>query len=44
VLLLDERATGGMEETLGRLPCSTVLVTHERGQPERLAQRVVELA
>jgi putative ABC transport system ATP-binding protein len=40
---LDERAKGGVEETLARLPCSMVLVTHERAQAERLAQRVVEL-
>jgi putative ABC transport system ATP-binding protein len=40
---LDERAKRGVEETLGRLQCSTVLVTHERAQAERLAQRVVEL-
>jgi putative ABC transport system ATP-binding protein len=40
---LDERAKRGVEETLARLPCSTLLVTHERAQAERLAQRVVEL-
>jgi ABC-type sulfate/molybdate transport systems ATPase subunit len=40
---LDERAKAGVERTLGRLPCSTVLVTHERGQAGRLAERVVEL-
>jgi putative ABC transport system ATP-binding protein len=40
---LDERAKRGVEETLARLPCSTVLVTHERAQAERLAQRVVEI-
>jgi putative ABC transport system ATP-binding protein len=40
---LDDRAKSGVEETLGRLPCSTVLVTHERAQAERLARRVVEL-
>jgi putative ABC transport system ATP-binding protein len=40
---LDERAKSGVEETLATLPCSTVLVTHERAQAERLAERVVEL-
>jgi ABC-type iron transport system FetAB ATPase subunit len=40
---LDERAKRGVEETLARLTCSTLLVTHERAQAERLAQRVVEL-
>jgi putative ABC transport system ATP-binding protein len=40
---LDERAKAGVEQTLGGLPCSTVLVTHERGQAGRLAERVVEL-
>jgi putative ABC transport system ATP-binding protein len=40
---LDERAKRGVEETLAGLTCSTVLVTHERAQAERLAQRVVEL-
>jgi UDP-glucose/iron transport system ATP-binding protein len=40
---LDERAKAGVERTLAELPCSTVLVTHERAQAERLAQRVVEL-
>jgi putative ABC transport system ATP-binding protein len=40
---LDERAKRGVEETLGRLQCSAVLVTHERAQAERLAQRMVEL-
>jgi putative ABC transport system ATP-binding protein len=40
---LDEHAKRGVEETLGRLTCSTVLVTHERAQAERLAQRVIEL-
>jgi putative ABC transport system ATP-binding protein len=40
---LDERAKSGVEETLAGLPCSTVLVTHERAQAERLARRVVEL-
>jgi putative ABC transport system ATP-binding protein len=41
---LDERAKSGVEETLARLKCSTLLVTHERAQAERLAQRVVELS
>jgi putative ABC transport system ATP-binding protein len=40
---LDERAKRGVEETLAGLRCSTLLVTHERAQAERLAQRVVEL-
>jgi putative ABC transport system ATP-binding protein len=40
---LDERAKEGVEQTLARLPCSTVLVTHERAQAERLAERVIEL-
>jgi len=41
---LDERAKEGVERTLAALPCSTVLVTHDRRQAERLATRVVELA
>jgi putative ABC transport system ATP-binding protein len=40
---LDERAKEGVERTLAELPCSTVLVTHERAQAERLAERVVRL-
>jgi UDP-glucose/iron transport system ATP-binding protein len=40
---LDERAKEGVEQTLAGLPYSTVLVTHERAQAERLAERVVEL-
>jgi len=40
---LDERAKEGVERTLAELPCSTVLVTHERAQAERLAERLVEL-
>jgi putative ABC transport system ATP-binding protein len=40
---LDDRAKRGVEETLAGLRCSTVLVTHERSQAERLAQHVVEL-
>jgi putative ABC transport system ATP-binding protein len=40
---LDDRAKRGVEETLAGLTCSTVLVTHDRAQAERLAGRVVEL-
>ena len=40
---LDEDTKEGVERTLAGLPCSTVLVTHERAQAERLAGRVVEL-
>jgi putative ABC transport system ATP-binding protein len=44
---LDEAAKGGVERALdglrGRSGLSLVLVTHERGQAERLAERVVEL-
>jgi putative ABC transport system ATP-binding protein len=40
---LDETAKEGVERTLAELPCSTVLVTHERAQAERLAERVVQL-
>jgi putative ABC transport system ATP-binding protein len=40
---LDERTKDGVERTLAELRCSTVLVTHERAQAERLARRVVEL-
>jgi putative ABC transport system ATP-binding protein len=40
---LDDRAKRGVEEALAHLPCSTVLVTHERAQAERLARSVVEL-
>jgi putative ABC transport system ATP-binding protein len=40
---LDDRTKRGVEETLARLTCSTLLVTHERAQAERLADRVVEL-
>jgi putative ABC transport system ATP-binding protein len=40
---LDEQSKEGVERTLAELPCSTVLVTHERAQAERLAHRVVEL-
>ena len=41
---LDERAKEGVEETLAGLAgISVVLVTHERAQAERLAQRIVEL-
>ncbi len=45
---LDERARAGVEETLRRLAAeldvSVVLVTHDRGQAGRLADRTVELA
>lgn len=44
---LDEEATAGVERTLrdlaGRLDAAIVLVTHDRGQAERLADRTVEL-
>jgi putative ABC transport system ATP-binding protein len=40
---LDDRTKSSVEETLARLPCSTLLVTHERAQAERLAGRVLEL-
>jgi putative ABC transport system ATP-binding protein len=40
---LDDRTKNGVEETLARLQCSTLLVTHERAQAERLAERVVEM-
>jgi putative ABC transport system ATP-binding protein len=41
---LDERAKAGVEEALDRLGgLSMVLVTHERAQAERLADRIVEL-
>ncbi len=40
---LDEQAKEGVERALAALPCSMVLVTHERAQAERLAQRVIEL-
>ena len=40
---LDDRAKRGVEEALAHLQCSTVLVTHDRAQAERLAQSVVEL-
>jgi putative ABC transport system ATP-binding protein len=40
---LDDRAKHDVEDALTGLRCSTVLVTHERAQAERLAQRVVEL-
>ena len=44
---LDEAARAGVERTLGELSArglSMVVVTHDRGQAERLATRVVELA
>jgi putative ABC transport system ATP-binding protein len=44
---LDERARAGVERTLRalveRVGVSTVVVTHDRGQAERLASRTVEL-
>ncbi len=40
---LDEDARDGVEETLSRLDVSIVLVTHDRGQAARLAERVVRL-
>ncbi len=44
---LDEAAKAGVERALdglrGQSGLSLVLVTHERGQAERLAERVVEL-
>jgi putative ABC transport system ATP-binding protein len=41
---LDERAKEGVERTLRELSgVSLVVVTHERAQAERLAQRIVEL-
>jgi UDP-glucose/iron transport system ATP-binding protein len=40
---LDDEAKRGVERTLAQLPCATVLVTHDRGQAGRLAQRVVEM-
>ncbi len=40
---LDEDARDGVEETLSRLDVSMVLVTHDRGQAARLAERVVRI-
>jgi ABC-type sulfate/molybdate transport systems ATPase subunit len=44
---LDERAREGVERTLmdlsGKSGLSTVVVTHDRGQAERLSRRIVEL-
>jgi UDP-glucose/iron transport system ATP-binding protein len=43
---LDERARSGVEQTLSELSAgglSMVVVTHDRGQAERLASRVVEM-
>jgi putative ABC transport system ATP-binding protein len=40
---LDEQARDGVEETLARLDVSMVLVTHDREQAARLAERVVHL-
>ena len=45
---LDDRARAGVEATLARLGSkagvSTVIVTHDRGQAQRLARRTVELS
>jgi ABC-type iron transport system FetAB ATPase subunit len=41
---LDDETKAGVERTLGSLPCATVLVTHDRGQAGRLAERVIELS
>ena len=45
---LDEKARAGVEATLARLGAnagvSTVVVTHDKGQAERLARRTVDLA
>jgi ABC-type sulfate/molybdate transport systems ATPase subunit len=41
---LDEEAKAGVERTLAGLDgVSMLVVTHDRGQAERLASRVVEL-
>jgi len=40
---LDEDARDGVEETLSRLDISMVLVTHDRGQAARLAERTVRI-
>ncbi len=40
---LDEDARDGVEETLSRLDVSMVLVTHDRGQASRLAERVIRI-
>jgi len=40
---LDESARDGVEETLSALDVSMVLVTHDRGQASRLAERVVRI-
>ena len=40
---LDEGARAGVEQTLSQLGTSMVLVTHDRAQAERLADRVVTL-
>jgi putative ABC transport system ATP-binding protein len=41
---LDDDTKAGVERTLSVLPCATVLVTHDRGQAGRLAERVIELS
>ena len=47
VMLLDERARAGVERTIAELcerpDTSTVLVTHDRDQARRLAERTIEL-
>ena len=40
---LDEAARDGVERTLGQLELSMVIVTHDRGQAERLAGRIVRI-
>jgi ABC-type sulfate/molybdate transport systems ATPase subunit len=40
---LDDQAKEGVERTLAELPCSMVVVTHDRAQADRLAGRVIEL-
>jgi putative ABC transport system ATP-binding protein len=40
---LDQEAREGVERTLAQLPCSMVLVTHDRAQAERLAGRVLRV-
>jgi putative ABC transport system ATP-binding protein len=40
---LDEAARDGVERTLGELELSMVIVTHDRGQAERLAGRIVRI-
>lgn len=40
---LDDEARDGVEQTLSELDVSMVLVTHDRGQASRLAERVVRI-